>query len=206
MVTALMAGGSVVPMRISRLLLAVLLTDACEETASPRLRVAVVPSTLQLIVGDTARVTTVDSRVRVTWRSAAPAIVTVDAGGLVTAVAPGTADIWGVRGADSAGARVRAIGIKCIGSPSISPPNATLAVGDTLRVATLVSSGCTAISDAVDWTVSDAAVASVTSRPPEGTSQLGVVTARGPGTAVITARSVEDPTISVTMALVVRNP
>jgi uncharacterized protein YjdB len=193
-------------MRISRLVVAVTLTGACQETVAPRLPVAVVPSTLLLPVGDTARLATTDSRVRVTWRSAVPAVATVDASGLVTAVAPGTADIWGVRGVDSAAASVRVIGIKCIGAPSVSPPNATLAVGDTLRIATFLASSCSAVIGPVDWIVSDAAVASITSRPPEGTSQLGVVTARGVGTAVITARSVEDPTISATMALVVKTP
>lgn len=193
-------------MRIPRLVVALVLTVGCEETAAPRLPVAVVPSTLKLTVGDTARIATADSRVRVTWRSAVPAVATIDLSGLVTAVAPGTAEIWGVRGADSAAANVRVIGIKCIRAPVISPPSATLAVGDTLPVSTLVSSGCTAISDAVDWSVSDAAIATIAPRAAEGTSALAVVTARRAGTAVITARSVEDPTISVAMALTVSSP
>lgn len=129
-------------MRMSRLLVALVLTSACEETASPRLPVAVVPPV---------------------------------------------------------------IGVKCIGAPSLSPANATLAVGDTLRVATSLSFGCSTIT-AVDWTVSDATVATITPRAAEETSLLAVVTARRTGATIITARSVADPTISATMALTVSSP
>jgi uncharacterized protein YjdB len=99
---------------------------------------------------------------------------------------------------------VRAIGAKCAGRPLISPANATLVVGDTLRVVT--SPGCSAIAGAIEWTASDTSVAAVTPRGAEGTSLLAVITARRAGTAVITARSVEDPTISVAMALTVSSP
>jgi len=193
-------------MRIWRVLGAVLLTGACEEAASPELPVAVVPSMLQLRVRDTARVATSDARVRVTWRSAFPAVATVDAGGLVTALAPGKAAVWAVRGADSAAVNVTVITIICTGTPTISPPNAVLVVGDTLRVATSLTSGCSAITGPIEWSASDAAIATITPRGAEGASSRAVITARRAGQAVITARSVEDPTTSASMALTVSSP
>ena len=191
-------------MRISRLILLLALTTACQDTASPRLSVAVVPSTLTMISGDTARVATTESRVRVTWRSAAPSVATVDATGLVTALVPGATSIWAVRGADSAAAVVTVTRIMCAGGPSIAPANAMLVVGDTLRVA--ASDGCSTIAGAAEWIVSAPEVATVTSRGLDGKTSVATVTARGVGLAVITARSVDDPTISVSMAVTVKIP
>jgi uncharacterized protein YjdB len=126
----------------------------------------------------------------------------VDQRGLATAVTPGTTSTWAIRGADSVAASVRVFAPKCAGSPVISPATATLTVGDTIR--DYAQPGCSSIPSATNWTSSDPSIAGVTPRGALGSYAVAVVRALGTGSATVTARSADDPTISVTMAVVVR--
>ena len=75
-----------------------------------------------------------------------------------------------------------------------TPASATLAEGDTLQASAVVTATGFG-SLAVDWTSSDEDVATV--------SSTGVITAVGSGTATITAKSVEKPSVTDTIAITV---
>jgi uncharacterized protein YjdB len=189
-------------MRTTRLIWFVaLVAAACDDASAPREPVSVSPPTLQLLTGDTARLAVSDASAAVRWQSSAPAVATVDRGGLVTGITPGSASIWALRGVDSASANVLVIGVKCAGAPELSPDNVTLAAGDTVRA--YAQSGCSTIADVV-WESSDPAVAVAVSRGVSGPTAVGMISAQRTGFAVVTARTAADPAVSVSMAVVVR--
>ena len=117
-----------------------------------------------------------------TWISSNPGVAVVSATGLVTAVAPGSAKVIASLDdkADTASISVVAVPV---GSVSVQPGTATLAVGQsTTLTATVKDANGTVVTDrTVAWTSSNALVATVT--------QAGVVKALGAGTAVISATS-----------------
>jgi uncharacterized protein YjdB len=176
--------------------------SACNDASGPRPPLSITPTTLELNVGDTARIAISDVRSTIVWRSSSPNVATVDIRGLVTAITPGTTSVWAVRGADSVAASVRTFAPKCAGSPRISPASATLAVGDTIRA--YGQPGCSSIPGATNWTSSDPSIAGVTPRGALGSYAVALVRALGTGSATVTARSADDPTNSVTMAVTVR--
>jgi uncharacterized protein YjdB len=151
-------------------------------TATLRLRViaasiAIQSSNTATLVGATmpltARVLAADNavlpNVPVTWTTSNSTVATVDANGVLTGVGPGVATITATGGGAS-------------GSVPIHVTTATLAVEPSVRE--VLSGGTTQLSAGnaigpVTWETSDAAVATV--------SSTGLVTAREPGTAVITA-------------------
>jgi len=184
------------------LCLALVAGGACNDASGPRPPLSITPTTLELNVGDTARLVISDARSTIAWRSSSPNVATVDQRGLVTAITPGTASVWAVRGADSVAASVRTFAPKCAGSPRISPASATLAIGDTIRV--YGQPGCSSIPGATNWTSSDPSVAGVTPRAALGSDAVAVVRALSAGSATVTSRSTDDPTISGTMAVTVR--
>ena len=201
--TALSGGGSVVSMRVAASLCVVTLASAaCGETSAPRAPLSVSPAAIQLTVGETARIVASDARAALAWRSTAPSVATVDMRGLVTAITPGAAFVWAIRGADSVAASVQVFAVKCAGSPRISPGSATLAVGDTIRA--YAQPGCSSLPGATSWTSSDPTVAGVVSRGTLGENAVAVIRALGTGAVAVTARSADDPTISAVMAVVVR--
>ena len=139
-------------------------------------------------IGDTARITAtvldanghaIDSAA-VTWSSSDAAVATVDEGGLVTAVASGTARIEGTAGSVSDEA---AITVAQEPATVQVKPEALLftTVGDTARLSATVfdANGHPIDSAAVTWSSSDAAVATV--------DEGGLVTAAGAGTAEVHA-------------------
>jgi len=154
-------------------------------TATLRLRVIAArvviqsPNTAALVGGTmpvTANVLAADNailpNVPVTWSTSDPTVATVDANGVLTGKGPGLAIITATGGGAS-------------GSAPIHVTTATLDVQPSVREvlsgdATQLSAG-NAIGP-VTWETSDAAIATV--------SSTGLVTARQPGTAVITASAV----------------
>ena len=118
----------------------------------------------------------------VNWTSGDPAVATVDAAGLVTAVATGTAAINATSGSASGTASVTVS--QASAAVVVTPQSATLsAIGDTARFAAEVqdANGNAIAGAAVSWASADAAVATV--------DQTGLVTAVAPGTAAIEATS-----------------
>ena len=120
--------------------------------------------------------------VAVTWSSSAPATVTVDGTGLVTAVANGSATITAQAGSVAGSAPVAVD--QTPAALTLVPDSLTLeAVGDTTRIVATVSdaNGHAIESAQVDWASGDATVAMVDS--------TGLVTAVANGNATITAHA-----------------
>lgn len=118
----------------------------------------------------------------VTWSSSSPVIATISAVGAITAVAVGQTTITATAGSKSAQATLTVITVPVVSVIALSAAAVTLdAIGATQAlVATPQDAGGATMSDVtVQWTTSASSVASVTS--------MGVVTAVGNGSAVITA-------------------
>ncbi|GAA6766383.1 hypothetical protein AAFH68_23250 [Flavobacterium sp. CGRL1] len=115
----------------------------------------------------------------VTWTSSNTAIATVNASGLVTAVAAGTATIT-VKTVDGNKTATSAITVAAIpvSSAAVSPTSASLYAGNTQQL-TVTISPANATNKNVTWSSSNSAAATVNSS--------GLVTAVSAGTATITA-------------------
>ena len=115
----------------------------------------------------------------VSWASASPAVATVDAAGLVTAVGNGTASITASAGSASGSTAVTVA--QSADSVAVSPPADLTAVGATVQLAAEAfdANGHAVAEAAFSWASSDDAVATV--------DAAGLVTAIGNGTASITA-------------------
>ena len=118
----------------------------------------------------------------VTWQSSDESVATVDAQGLVTAVANGSAIITARSGNASGAANVTVA--QTAGSIAIEPAMVSLmSIGETVQLTATVrdGNGQPVADAAVTWQSSDESVATVDAQ--------GLVTAVKYGTAVITARS-----------------
>ena len=117
----------------------------------------------------------------VAWTSATPAVATVDAGGLVTAVSDGsgliTASSEGQSGSVPVTVRTPVARVELSATTLTLSPGATQAVTATLRGAT----GNVLSNRSVAWTTTNPAVATVTT--------AGTISAVAPGQATITASS-----------------
>jgi len=130
------------------------------------------------------------------WTSSDASVATVSSTGVVTATALGTTTVTGVTddGAKTATTTVTVVPVPVTGV-SVSPASTDLRAGGTAALAATVTP-----PDATDknilWSSSDSAVASV--------SSSGLVTARGGGTATITATTAEGgKTAAVTVTVTV---
>lgn len=139
----------------------------------------------------------------VVWASAAPAVATVSATGLVTAVAPGTASITATSEGRSGSAAVTVLAP--VATVAVSPASATLLVGGTQALtATAQDAGGNALPGrAIAWSSSNTLIATV--------SATGEVTGLGAGTATISATSegrtgTATITVLVPVATVTVNP
>lgn len=167
--------------------------------------VSITPGAVQLEIGRTATFTGVvrsqlDSvmpRVVLTWSSTNPAVATVTAGGVVSAISKGNATITAAAGAKSASATVFVV------DPSVSTVTITTAVpsvfyvGQTLQAVAVVKDGSsnTLTAFATTWESSNTAVATV--------SSTGLITAVAAGATTITATaSGKTNSVSVTVSLV----
>lgn len=117
-----------------------------------------------------------------TWTSGNSDVAIVSASGLVTGVAPGTANIVAAIDGKADTVSISVIAVP-VGSVTVQPTAATLTVGEgTTLTATVKDVNGTVVTDrAVSWTTSNAAVANVT--------ENGAVTALAAGTATISATS-----------------
>ena len=153
-------------------------------------RITIEPTTATLTaLGETVQLSTTVldlngqpvSGATVEWSSSDASVATVSAQGLVTAVANGSTQITAHSGSASASVPVSVM--QSASSIVIEPPSATLtALGETLQLSASVldANDHTVPGAAVEWSSSDASVATV--------SAQGLVTAVANGSAQITAR------------------
>ena len=130
------------------------------------------------------------------WESSDEAVATVDATGLVTAVANGSATITATSGSASASATVTVAQV--VSTVTVTPATASLAaLGDTVRLsAELLDANGQAVAGVdFSWESSDEAVATV--------DATGLVTAVANGSATITATAGD---ASGTSEITVTNP
>jgi uncharacterized protein YjdB len=178
-------------------------TAAIAVSVVPVAAVAVAPASVALRVGATAQLsaTATDSANNVltgrvvTWSSSAPAVATVSATGLVSAVAAGSATITATSEGKSGTAAV-SVTVIPVASVSVAPATAALRVGAKVQLSatTKDSAGNILTGRAVTWSSNATGVATV--------STSGMVTAVAPGSASITATSEgKSGTATVTVAL-----
>ena len=156
----------------------------------PVATVQISPDTFVIAVGATAQLSVAAAGAdgiiltgrAVTWGSSNAGIVSVTSSGLVTASAVGTARLTATVEGRIAEA-VATVVSQPVASVSVSPASRTLFTGATVQLtATTSDAGGAALPGrAVAWSSSNAAVATVSAR--------GLVTARTPGVATITATS-----------------
>lgn len=163
--------------------------DSGTETPSgpgPVASVTIAPASASVAVGETQQLiaTARDAggtqvSATFTWSSSDGSLASVDANGLVTGVAEGTATITATTGGISGTAAV-AVTPPPVATVEVDPTAATLNVGETVQLtATPKDASGAVVATGVNWTSSDAAVASVDSD--------GLVTANGSGQATISA-------------------
>jgi hypothetical protein len=153
---------------------------------APVARVDIEPLKNALVVGSTARLAAVARSaegnprgdVSLSWISSNPDVATVDAGGVVMAIAPGQAKITATAGSGSGNVNVAVVKGNLTGL-SIEPRSTTARTGDVVHFNVRARSG-QADNYAVRWTVSGPAA----TIDPDG----GFV-AESPGSYVITAAS-----------------
>jgi WD40 repeat protein len=116
----------------------------------------------------------------VAWSSGNAAIAAVDAGGTVTGIAPGTAEITATSEGRAGTATITVTPVP-VAAVTVTPATASLVIGGTqqLTASARDATGAALAGRPVTWTSSTPAVASV--------STTGVVTALAVGTATITA-------------------
>ncbi|MGI6710727.1 MAG: Ig-like domain-containing protein [Bacilli bacterium] len=130
----------------------------------------------------------------VVWSSGNPAVATVDANGKVTAVAVGSTTIIAKLNADNSTQAQATVTVTEAPLPviTISASSASIAAGTTK---TLTATVTNTTNTAVTWTSSNTSVATVNSS--------GVVSGVAAGSAVITATSVANNSVSATCAITV---
>jgi uncharacterized protein YjdB len=164
-------------------------TSTITVTAVPVASVSL-PATMTLVAGQTATLTptvkdangTVVTDRIVTWSSNNTEVATVSSGGVVKAVATGTAAITATSETKS-GSAVLTVTPAPVGSVTILPSTSSRASGQTVQLAATVkdTTGAVVTDRAVSWTSSDPLIATV--------SASGLVSALATGTATITATS-----------------
>ena len=166
-------------------------STACHSKAAlPVASVTVSPSAATVLVGGTQQLTATPldangnplSGRTITWTTSAPGVATVDANGLVSAVATGSATITATSEGKSGTAAIT-VSSTPVASVAVSPASATLIVGATqqLTATPLDANGNPLSGRTISWTTSALGVATVDAN--------GLVTAVAPGSATITATS-----------------
>ncbi len=160
--------------------------------------VVVTPSApAAMVVGGTVALTATVTALNgastaVNWTTSNPGVATVSQSGQVTGVGVGSATITATSVFDGTKAGTASVTVNAapgVTAVTLSNVPTALIVGTTAQLNVVVSTVGGA-SDAVTWTSSDPALASV--------SAGGQVTAIAPGSVTITARSVFDPTKAAT--------
>jgi uncharacterized protein YjdB len=151
-------------------------------SVSPSHATIVLPGTAQLTATPLdANHTPLDTRT-VTWASNVPNVANVDASGLVTGVAAGSATITATSEGQSASATI-VVQAPVVASVMVTPPTATLTVGDstTLTAKAQDAAGHVIYGAPITWSADTPSAATV--------SGSGVVKAVGAGSAIIKAKS-----------------
>jgi uncharacterized protein YjdB len=157
---------------------------------TPVASVRLSPTSRDLLVGQTLQLSaqpldaqgnSLDGR-PVTFATSNPSVATVNASGLVTALAAGSAIITATAEGKNSVATINVASVP-VASVAVAPGSNSLVVGQTTQLSAEPrdASGKALVGRLVAWSTSAAAVASV--------SSSGLVTAIGPGTATITATS-----------------
>ena len=177
-------------------------SDSEDEPETPNVEVTSVtvsPESINMVIGDTERLTLTilpeNASVKSgTWASSDEAVATVSQDGTVTAVAEGTAVITVTAGSKSATCNVTVTAERIeIESIEISPAEVTLTqIGETAQLTVKIMPEDATYTD-MTWTSSDESIATVT--------QEGLVTAVAEGNATLTVSVGEiSATCSVTVA------
>jgi uncharacterized protein YjdB len=148
----------------------------------PALDTLVVDETVQLAVTLIAADGSTLTGRAVGWASNSAAVARVDAAGVVTAVAPGTATITATSEGKSGNATIVVIP-KPVATVTVEPPRDTLVEGETLQLGAVLRAADNTVLTGrlVTWSSSNTAVADV--------DNTGKVTAKTPGSSTITATS-----------------
>lgn len=152
--------------------------------------VAIVPAALSVTVGANAALkfvaydaggNTLSGR-RAVWASSAPQIVTVDSLGNVTGVAAGSATVTATTEGKTGSSSIT-VAVIPVASVAVSPGSASLTTGQSasFNATATDANGNVLNGRQFTWTTANAAVATV--------SQLGLVSATGPGTTTVSATS-----------------
>jgi len=166
-------------------------TATCSITVTsasvPVTGISLSPTSLSLILGETGVIAANvlpenATNKNVTWSSSNVAVATVNQAGEVTAVAGGTAVIQSVTEDGGFEATVSVTVTVPVTGISVNPTSLALITGQTGQVEAVIAPA-NATNKSVAWSSSNTGVATV--------SMTGVVTAVSPGTAVITATSVD---------------
>ncbi len=153
--------------------------------------VVVDPAEVTIAVGDadvqfTATVTAVSgASEEVTWSSDDPAVALVDADGLVSAVAAGTATITATSVFDAAVSGSATVNVPGVTDVDVTPGSADLTLTGTVQLLATVTAVHGEADESVTWSSSDPDVATV--------SETGLVSAVATGSVTITATSVATP-------------
>ncbi|GEM_PF-802037 len=173
----------------------------CAVTVTPAKAtgVTVNPTSLTLLEGKTgtikAAVAPAGADQTVNWSSSNPAVATVSASGVVTAVTAGTADIK-AETLDGTQSATCAVTVNPIVHPAYINLDKTSATLIEAKLLTLTATVDPNASDkSVTWSTSAKSIASVSAK--------GVVTGVDPGTAVITVTSVDTPAVSASCTVTV---
>lgn len=169
-------------------------------TVTPRqtgqVTITLAPTSASINPGQTVQLVGVvsgNANTAITYRSSTPAVATVNASGLVTGVAPGTAIITALAAADTTKRVTATITVSALNTVvAITPTVASVGVGGTQQFVATVSGNP---NTAVTFRTSNPAVATVTN--------AGIATGVAAGTAVITAVSVADTLARATATLTV---
>ncbi len=150
--------------------------------------VSVTPGSASLVVGGTVQLAAtardasgnVLSGRAVAWSSATPAVATIDANGLVTAVSPGTSDMTATVDGVTATATITVTSV-AVASVSVTPGSASLNTGGTVQLTATPrdAAGNVLTGRTTSWKSATLAVATINSN--------GLVTAVSAGSSVITA-------------------
>jgi hypothetical protein len=189
---------------------AVAASGACHQNQSldeppPIVTVSVTPQTLQLPDGTAAQLSaTVNApagttNLDVTWSSTNPAVATVSAGGVVTGVSPGTAQIVATSAEFPAATGTITVTVTAaVRSVGVAPSTVSVTAGGTQSFSATVVADPGITDLTVTWSSSNTAVATV--------SAGGLATTLSAGTASIIATSNADKTRSGTGTLLVTAP
>ena len=167
----------------------------------PVTAITVNPTTLSLVKGATSLLTSTVTTSgtgcnnTVTWSSSNTAVATVTSGGVVTAFSAGSATITATANADATKKATCAVTVTCPAITSVTLNQTTAnfdAPGGTVQLSATVAPS-TACNLSVNWTTSNAAVATV--------DATGKVTTLTSGNATITATSASDASKSASCAV-----